>query len=65
MSRLITLGLSGPCKPIVITPVCLHPAAAITIGKHPHCNACGEDVSWLTFYRNRRTMQRELLQSDT
>ena len=62
MSKLITLGLSGLCKPIVITPVCLHPAAAITIGKHPHCNSCDEDVSWLTFYRSQREMKLALLQ---
>ena len=62
MSKLITLGLSSSCKPRQAAPACMHPAGSISVGLHPHCNACDEDVSWSEFYARKREMKRALLQ---
>jgi hypothetical protein len=62
MSKLITLGLSQVNAPIQATPACLHPAGSISIGLHPHCKSCGQDVSWSAFYHSKRVMKQTLLQ---
>ena len=62
MSKLITLGLSKVSAPIQAAPTCPHPAGSITIGLHPHCNACGAAVTWAQFYNSKRAMKQALLQ---